>query len=144
MAKNGIWSKKKFLKFIYLISRVFLAWTFLNFLARCVLLSAAPSSKKTKPIFVSVLLSFVFCCCYLSATVNLIWNIEPGKYLWWQKQFQNKRRFEIIIESYRKNTLVVAKPISKIRWSVMIATWFCIRHQFCPGSKLITTCKPTQ
>ena len=36
IAKNGIGSKKYFVKLIYLISRVFLAWTFLNFLAHCV------------------------------------------------------------------------------------------------------------
>ena len=35
IAKNGIWSKKIFVKLIYLISRVFLGWTFLNFLAHC-------------------------------------------------------------------------------------------------------------
>ena len=35
IAKNGIWSKKFFIKLFYLISRVFLAWTFLNFLAHC-------------------------------------------------------------------------------------------------------------
>ena len=34
MAKNGFWSKH-FVKLIYLISRVFLAWTFYNFLAHC-------------------------------------------------------------------------------------------------------------
>ena len=33
MAKNGIWSKTFFVKLIYLISRIFLAWTFLIFLA---------------------------------------------------------------------------------------------------------------
>ena len=31
IAKNGIWSKHFFVKLIYLISRVFLAWTFLIF-----------------------------------------------------------------------------------------------------------------
>ena len=36
MAKNGIWLKKFLVNLIYLISRVFLAWTFLNFLACCV------------------------------------------------------------------------------------------------------------
>ena len=36
IAKNGIWSKKIFfMKLIYLISRVFLAWTFKDFLAHC-------------------------------------------------------------------------------------------------------------
>ena len=35
MAKNGIWSKKFFVKLFYLISRVFMAWTFSNFLAYC-------------------------------------------------------------------------------------------------------------
>ena len=33
----GIWPKKFFMKLIYLISRVFLAWSFFNFLAHCVL-----------------------------------------------------------------------------------------------------------
>ena len=33
IAKNGFWSKRNFVKLVYLISRVFLAWTFLNFLA---------------------------------------------------------------------------------------------------------------
>ena len=37
IAKNGIRIKNFFVKLIYLISRVFLAWTFLNFLAYCVL-----------------------------------------------------------------------------------------------------------
>ena len=36
MAKNVFWSKKKFVKLIYLIFTSFLAWTFLNFLAYCV------------------------------------------------------------------------------------------------------------
>ena len=36
MAKNGNWSKKLFVKLIYLISRVFFAWTFFIFLAHCV------------------------------------------------------------------------------------------------------------
>ena len=35
IAKNGIWSKKLFVKMIYLTSRVFLAWTFFNFPAHC-------------------------------------------------------------------------------------------------------------
>ena len=33
MVKNGIWSEFFFVKLIYLISRVFLAWAFFNFLA---------------------------------------------------------------------------------------------------------------
>ena len=33
IAKNGFWSKNFFVKLIYLISPVFLAWNFLNFLA---------------------------------------------------------------------------------------------------------------
>ena len=35
LQKNGIWSKGFFVKLNYLISRVFLAWTFFNFLAHC-------------------------------------------------------------------------------------------------------------
>ena len=35
MAKNGILSNKFFVKLIYLISRIFLAWTSLIFLAHC-------------------------------------------------------------------------------------------------------------
>ena len=35
--KKRFWSTNSFMKFIYLISRVFLAWTFLNFLAYTVL-----------------------------------------------------------------------------------------------------------
>ena len=35
IGKNGFWSKWNFVKWIYLISRVFLAWTFLNFLPPC-------------------------------------------------------------------------------------------------------------
>ena len=41
MAKNGICSENFFVKLIYLISRVFLAWTFLNFLTRCELVNNA-------------------------------------------------------------------------------------------------------
>ena len=36
IAKNGIWSIKFFVKLIYFISRVFLDWTFLKFLAHYV------------------------------------------------------------------------------------------------------------
>ena len=46
IAKNGIWWKNFFMKLIYLISRVFLAWTFLNFLAYCGLLNTKENISK--------------------------------------------------------------------------------------------------
>ena len=47
IAKNGIWSNNVFVKLIYLISRVFFVWTFLNFLARCEIVTKKPNDYIT-------------------------------------------------------------------------------------------------
>ena len=53
IAKNGIWSKKNFfVKLIYLISRLLLAWTFLNFLAHCGILQKKKNFVKSKYHFI--------------------------------------------------------------------------------------------
>ena len=46
--KWNLAKKNFFLKLIYLISQVFLAWTFLNFLANCATTTSDPPPKKTE------------------------------------------------------------------------------------------------
>ena len=61
IAKNGIWSKKIFVKLILFDFTIFFTWTFLNFLAHSANVSSSFSTLRTKILLFLVLQIFPPC-----------------------------------------------------------------------------------